>query len=57
VLSKTFYASFDVRDEKLIHEGIKGSKLVWIDGPGHEINFEMATECIDALNMFIDSLK
>jgi hypothetical protein len=56
VLSKTFYSIclFDIRDEKFIHDGIKGCKLVRIDGPGHEMNFEMASECLDA---FIDSLK
>lgn len=45
------------RDEKLIHEGIKDSRIEWIDGAGHEIYIDRATECIKAIEDFIRSLK
>jgi pimeloyl-ACP methyl ester carboxylesterase len=47
----------DFRDEKMIHESIKGSKIEWIDGAGHEIYVDRAPECIKAVEEFIASLR
>jgi pimeloyl-ACP methyl ester carboxylesterase len=41
----------------MIHDSIKNSKLVWIDGAGHEINVDKADDCIKAILEFLDSLK
>jgi pimeloyl-ACP methyl ester carboxylesterase len=46
----------NIRDEKFIHESIKGSQIEWIDGAGHEIYVDRASECIAAIEKFINRL-
>jgi len=46
----------DLRDSKLINREIKGSKLVWVDGEGHEIFIDRADKCVKEIKDFITAL-
>ena len=47
----------DFRSQKWMASQIKGSKLVIIDGLGHEIYVDKARECVKEIDAFIDSLN
>jgi pimeloyl-ACP methyl ester carboxylesterase len=40
-----------------MHKQIKGSKIVFINGAGHEIYVDKAEECYKELDAFIDSVN
>ena len=40
----------------LVYREIEGSKLVWIDGEGHEIFIDRADKCVNEIKEFIASL-
>lgn len=44
------------RDSMLANREIGGSKLVWIDGEGHEIFIDRADRCVNEIKEFITSL-
>jgi pimeloyl-ACP methyl ester carboxylesterase len=44
------------RDSMLVNREIKGSKLVWVDGEGHEIFVDRADKCVKEIKDFITSL-
>jgi len=53
----THWNSSDRSDSMLINREIEGSKLVWIDGEGHEIFVDRADRCVKEIKEFIASLK
>jgi len=40
-----------------MQKGIKGSKIVFINGAGHEIYVDKAQDCFKELDSFIQSLR
>jgi len=48
--------AFNFSGSKLNNREIKRSKLVWVDGEGHEIFIDQADKCIKEIKDFIGSL-
>jgi pimeloyl-ACP methyl ester carboxylesterase len=56
VLSPTQSAAVKVEDMEKLAETIRGSKLVLIEGPGHEIYVTQAEKCQEMFLQFLESL-
>jgi pimeloyl-ACP methyl ester carboxylesterase len=47
----------NIRDQESMARQIKGSKIVFIDGAGHEIYVDKAKECFVELEAFIENVN
>merc|ERR1711879_876691 len=56
ILSPTQSAAVRVEDMKALREKIEGSKLVLVEGPGHEIYVTQAEQCQQAFLGFLENL-
>ncbi len=56
ILSPTQSAAVRVEDMKALSETIEGSKLVLVEGPGHEIYVTQAKQCQEAFLAFLEDL-
>ena len=53
ILSPTQSAAVKVQDMEVLAETIQGSKLVLVEGPGHEIYVSQAETCQEAFLAFL----
>lgn len=57
ILSPTQSAAVKTSDMEDLKQIIEGSRLVLIDGPGHEIYVTQAEKCQQAFMKFLEDLK
>lgn len=57
ILAPTKSRNTSLEDQKQQHESIPGSKLVIVDGVGHEIFVDKAEECQEAVLQFLGAVK